>query len=393
MHIVDLAVGRLAEAQAQLCGGVNALSVASGIQRHYLTITNNVIDEQTLVQICKTSFRPEEIKKSKSLLFDSISTDMRKILRKHKGKEERDLADIINLFKSAEPDEIPIFVARQLEKLPPITFDHLDVTKLLKDLVRIQATVDDMKSNYATVKDLKDLKAEVLQMKNNSFLPTSTLKVNKRRGAWLLDDGPMEVSHMMNSSINESCTNNDTETDIITPRYRNMRVCLNEAQQRSQAAGKSSAHESPVAATDNCKTGLLSAAAHTISPVRIISQLSALNNKTVSSVTAEEQRSALPENDEKLPANTSNARKYEEWQQVTNRKKRPTYRYLGQSGVARDLASKFKAADKKVPVFITNVHIDTTEEDITTYILNKTNEMVKLEKIIMKRERGHIIPR
>jgi hypothetical protein len=75
-----------------------------------------------------------------------MSTKLRKIVRKNKGKEERDIADIINLFKSADTEEMPVFVARQLERLPPITFDHLDCTKLLKDILKIQSDIAEMKS-------------------------------------------------------------------------------------------------------------------------------------------------------------------------------------------------------------------------------------------------------
>lgn len=170
----------------------------------YIQNKVSVIDEETLVRICKSSFKGEEIKKSKSLLFESISTNLRKIMRKSKGKEERDLADIINLFKSAEPDDIPVFVARQLEKLPPITFDHLDCTKLLKDIVRMQSNIDEMKNNYATLNQLQELRAELLQSKYDSFVPISAFKVNKRRGACLMNSGPIGLTHVHDSSLNES---------------------------------------------------------------------------------------------------------------------------------------------------------------------------------------------
>lgn len=59
------------------------------------------------------------------------------------------------------------------------------------------------------------------------------------------------------------------------------------------------------------------------------------------------------------------------------------------SGVARDLQCNFKAAYKKIPIFITNVHLDTNECDIIDYIRNKTKEVVVLERINMKTQRGH----
>lgn len=61
--------------------------------------------------------------------------------------------DIISLFKVADSDVMPVFVARSLEKLPPITFDHLDVSKLLKILIlnRLQSEIKNIKSFYVTI--------------------------------------------------------------------------------------------------------------------------------------------------------------------------------------------------------------------------------------------------
>lgn len=88
----------------------------------YIQNKISVSDEETLVRICTSSFTSEEIKISKTLLFESLPTSQRKIVRKNKRKEERDLEDIINVLKTVDPDFVPLFVAHQLEKLPPILF-------------------------------------------------------------------------------------------------------------------------------------------------------------------------------------------------------------------------------------------------------------------------------
>lgn len=91
----------------------------------------DVMDEVALVQICESSFSIEEIKEAKNLLFTSIITSERNIQRKRDGKASRDLNDIISLVKGTDPELVPIFVAKNLQKLPPVTFDHVDVTRLL----------------------------------------------------------------------------------------------------------------------------------------------------------------------------------------------------------------------------------------------------------------------
>lgn len=345
----------------------------------YIQNKVSVMDEETLVRICKSSFQSDEIKKSKSLLFDSLS-NQRKILRKNKGREERDLADIINLFKSAEPDEIPVFVARQLERLPPVTFDHLDCTKLLKDIVRMQTTIDDMKSSYATLDNLKELKAEFIQNKNSSYIPSSAFHVNKNRSALLMNSGPIGLSDMHDSFLNESfCSNhNDNEINKNTPQYRNINISrVDLYQSRNDTSTQRS--------STNNATGSQPDSAHAHAPVPIMSH----------PITSKDARDNIPvERTNVLHVNKSNVGVHDDgecegWQQVTYRRKRPNYRFLGKSGVANDRECNFKAAEKKVSVFITNIHNDTTEEDVIRYIYNKTKESVSLEKIFMKKQKGH----
>lgn len=82
-------------------------------------------------------------------------------------------------------------------------------------------------------------------------------------------------------------------------------------------------------------------------------------------------------------------KKDDEWKVVTYRKKKPKYRYLGKIGVASELDTKFKAAEKKTPIFISNVHKDTKESDIADYIQSKVHESVSLQKIDIRRQSNH----
>lgn len=129
----------------------------------------SLIDEESLVKICVSTFDSEQFKKSKSLLFESIPSDLkRKPTRKGQGKEDRTMYDIISVFKVVDSDVMPIFVARNLEKLPPITFDHLDVPDLLKKIVILQEEVKNLKSTCVTVSQLDDLKSLLLEPKSQS---------------------------------------------------------------------------------------------------------------------------------------------------------------------------------------------------------------------------------
>ncbi|CAH0731037.1 unnamed protein product, partial [Brenthis ino] len=67
------------------------------------------------------------------------------------------LEGYVELFAKA----VPVFVARELHKLPPVTFDHLDATRLLKDLLILQREINHIKENYVT-------KDEFVSMKNHT---------------------------------------------------------------------------------------------------------------------------------------------------------------------------------------------------------------------------------
>ncbi|VVC91030.1 unnamed protein product [Leptidea sinapis] len=73
--------------------------------------------------------------------MECLPSELRRPVRKGKDKENRMLHDIISLLKSVDLDILPDFVARDLEKLPPFTFDYLDVSKFLKDMAVIQAAI------------------------------------------------------------------------------------------------------------------------------------------------------------------------------------------------------------------------------------------------------------
>ncbi|KAF9806914.1 hypothetical protein SFRURICE_000977 [Spodoptera frugiperda] len=126
----------------------------------------DVMDNLSLIRICTSAFSEEDIVMAKDLLFDSVTTTKRKVQRKKDGKSQRDVEDIICVMNQIDQNEIPIFVARNLTKLPPVTFDHVDVTRLLKDIVLLQKEVTTIKQTYVKSEDLNLLQNEVAMFKN-----------------------------------------------------------------------------------------------------------------------------------------------------------------------------------------------------------------------------------
>lgn len=153
----------------------------------------DVIDEESISRICVTAFMDSEIECAKNLLFESIPSDKRKKARKRQEKSVRNIDDIICLLKETDPEVISTFVARELHKLPPVLFDHVDVTRLLKELVKMRSEIDRITDEYATVKQLDALKLDFEDLKtasivNNFQRSNSHLsRVNANRGAYVLE--------------------------------------------------------------------------------------------------------------------------------------------------------------------------------------------------------------
>lgn len=299
----------------------------------YVQNRMDVMDEESLVKLCTSSFSEKDIEAAKSLLFESVSTSRRKISRKRTGKSQRDLYDVITLLKETDPEEVPIFVARELHKLPPVSFDHLDASKLLKDILLLQNDLKIIKESYVTTKQLEDLKTDYDQLK---LQISSNMQVMTN-----------EIPHIVNRSPKEIITREETPSLSLVEN-------LNDSVSLSQT------HTS--VAADN---------AWSVQKLRHAQ--SERSKPQATSGSGNETLNELGEN---------------EW--TTVKKKKPKYRFAGNKGKAVvDTCTKFRAAEINTPLFITGVAKDVSESEITKYIESKTQISVTIKKINMKKERNY----
>jgi hypothetical protein len=344
----------------------------------YIQNKLSVMDEETLVRLCTTSFTIQEIQKSKTLLLESLPAKKRSVQRKGGGKEHRDLSDIIQCLKTTDPDLIPVYVSRQLEKLPPVTFDHLDCTKLLKDLVRLQADLDNVKSTYVTHKDLDNLKSELSKI--NSVPPSRlAMGVNTKRGAWCLDSGPIGLSNTIDdeNGIDTSSSPiqvNERKTD---DQFRSIIVPGAGVQRTDDSPRPAPAPLKPVGVA-RCDEQLIAPVGECTSKVNSAESSVSDRVKICPSVSVEHPQQNSNENSDD-----------KDYETVTYKRKKVNYRYRGQVGTASESNNTFKAAIRKIPMFITNVQKNALEKDITSYIKSKTQETVSLEKIYIKKDHDH----
>ena len=153
-----------------------ALSSETLIANELLAFIQHAIDtmdEVSIMQICKSSFSEEEISSGKALLFQTLGKTAQMPSRRRDGTE-RSVQDIITLLKETDPDDVPAFVAKELHKLPSIGFDHVDVSRLLKDITFLKSSLADVQIKLeASNLIIGELRSELLSLKSNSFVTRS----------------------------------------------------------------------------------------------------------------------------------------------------------------------------------------------------------------------------
>lgn len=108
-----------------------------------LCFISNKIDKvspDTILRLCIPVYKDGQIEKSKKILFSlpaAAKTKRRLIKRVGDDKDSKNLEDIVNLLQELGTN-IPKFVAADLSKLPPITFNNIDVTVLLNRINQVE---------------------------------------------------------------------------------------------------------------------------------------------------------------------------------------------------------------------------------------------------------------
>lgn len=118
-----------------------------------------------------------EVETGRGILYKVCSDGKRNIQRKGEDKKKKCIKDVIKLLKEVDPDCLPTFVARDLGRLPPVSFDHVDVSRLMKDIICMKTELAELKTQFCS--DLKEIRLSVSQTHKDSFEKTATPKTTK----------------------------------------------------------------------------------------------------------------------------------------------------------------------------------------------------------------------
>uniref|UniRef100_A0A2A4JLC1 Mutant cadherin n=1 Tax=Heliothis virescens TaxID=7102 RepID=A0A2A4JLC1_HELVI len=397
----------------------------------FLRSVLDIMDEESVHRLCTTSFTAEEIVKAKTLLFESIPSGKKMPVRRKDGKKKmsRDLDDMICLLKGTNPELFPIFVAKELHKLPPVSFDHVDVTRLLKDIIKLQHKVSVLEENTVTMEQFDIFKLEVENMKHSSSVDNCTIdmNVNKRRGACLqnsitLDSGPIGLQYVpikysqvtADSKLNGRLAKNVSST--ADPNAHNCISVLREqnsatennrhVQERESTVDVTSASEiecvmSNISTTSGKEPVLLSTGTMTSrSPTSRQCSTIVASNSQEPVFRCEAQASlgddatirctGLSEVNVSSEQTVGSRDTMDSEWKLVKKKRSKQNRLDSRKGTAITAPDgRFRAADIKVPLLISNVSTEASEDDIIRYIKDKTSETVTLKKINMKSVRKY----
>ncbi|XP_045503894.1 uncharacterized protein LOC123700667 [Colias croceus] len=337
------------------------------------------MDNISLVQLCVGSFSDEEITCAKSLLQQALPNSKRMTQRKNKGKTARDVEDIVNLLKSVDPDIVPIFVARELRKLPPITFDHIDATRLLKDILILKQDIEYIKSNFAMKESVEKLQKNIGNLNKitdlscyNNIQPSGSLSAQghtdipvsltpAKSACCYQPDGSCAarravVCNEPVSADSETCITSQANQDISLLHAQN---CISDRQP----------HHVTVTPNNTAKFMDLSTKRLGLSP-----RMSKPKQKTFADV---------------MISNDYTKQREGEWIKVSYKNK-PKNRFFASKGKGdSNIGGSFKAADIKIPFYIYNVDKAAEVDDIEKYIFDKTMVRVELSKITMKNNKQY----
>lgn len=299
----------------------------------------------SLSLLCRQSFNEDEILKAKRLLFESIP--QRLVKRKGEDRKSKNIEDIMGILRGSDPENIPIFVARDLQKLPPVTFDHVDVTRLLKDITLLQSQVMSLQNKQEDYITRTEFEKQILRKESNLY-------VNTRRGGSCLQDDAIseqrESACESQSDKSPSVTRQKQVIDNQYPLYANVA-----AMQKENVASVTSVLSVPQTQRDGIQFS---------------------NNWRKPNLNA-----MAP-----APQVTDKQNGEDDWIRVNKKKKR----FRGMRGTASvDTGTKLKAADIQIPLYIYNISKENTERDVAEYVYAKTQINIVPEKINMKSSRDY----
>ena len=131
----------------------------------FITHKLDVMPLDMITKLCCDFYDSNAVYAAKKVLFDTCSS--RKIelpramvKRRSTAKTSNDIHDIIQVIMGLETKEIPVFVARRLQDLPPLMYNNVDLSKMLTN-------IESLKNEMSMFREMSQSQQDILKAITN----------------------------------------------------------------------------------------------------------------------------------------------------------------------------------------------------------------------------------
>lgn len=344
------------------------------IVNEMLTFISNKVDtlpETGIIQICLSAYNFEEIESARSIACKLLAPS-KKFMRRKEGSEQKSVQEIIKLIKEFNPDSLPTFVAKNLNKIPPVSFDYIDITTFLKEMTILKNDVACIKAkpcmDTASSSDL-DLKREIDDVKK---------MITELREARSTSDGQCKDLFLRPYHGDKDKRNNTVKESIFSPRAGMNETHAGAAEaelhnvNKSRGSGaRGGANALPLALSVSLARP---ERAHALAPPSPATQRDRSNDLPPS----------IPTYRDITRINNLQTSDEDGFTPVT-RKKPPMYRYRNARGTLQN-STKLQAAESYAYVYLSRTQKCITEENIKDHIKELNEQCLTVEKLQQNRD-------
>ncbi|XP_035430891.2 uncharacterized protein LOC118263168 [Spodoptera frugiperda] len=185
------------------------------------------LDNASILHTCKSAFTTEDANLARYLLFKAVGK-YNDIPCRWPDSTENILKDIIILMKKISLNDLPIFVAKDLSKLPPpIT---VDIARAFEDITSLKDSMTELKTKLEESNNtICDLRAEVVQLRSAVSVSKSpdTSIVNEERKAESAATSTESAVASVSPGEPESAASDTAAASTTTPVQEQARDTLN----------------------------------------------------------------------------------------------------------------------------------------------------------------------
>ncbi|CAH0699379.1 unnamed protein product [Spodoptera exigua] len=143
------------------------------------------MEDDSIVQVCRRNFDKSEISNARLQLYQ-ILNKVDQVPSRREDSTQNICQDIFTLMRETGRNALPNFVVKDVFKLVAIRINDFDVTKILRDVTSLKASVTELQKKLeVSNRTVSDLRAEVVQLRSAVSVTKSPDKshVNAQRKA------------------------------------------------------------------------------------------------------------------------------------------------------------------------------------------------------------------